>query len=158
MTGRFAVVLVLTVCSLGACAHQRSAPFIESEYAQYEGEGSSQICGQALIKTKAGKRILGRSPEMRLTPKTTYSTEWFTKGVVREQRLGETDKRTRKYNRTTKADSDGKFCFQNVPAGSYYLTGAITWDSGEEQVYGKTEVKEGQTVDVKMTRYVQSGT
>ena len=158
MTSRFAVIFVFTCVYLGACAHERSAPFIESEYAQYEGEGSSQICGQALIKTKGGVRIPGGLPEVQLTPKTTYSTEWFTEGIVHEHRLSDTDQRTRKYNRTTKADSDGKFCFHNIPAGSYYLTGAITWDAGEEQVYGKTEVKKGQTVDVKMTRYVQSGT
>ena len=157
MTVRLAIVLVFTFFYLGACAHQRSTQFIESEYAQFEGDGSSKICGQALIKTKAGVIIPGGLPEVQLTPKTTYSTEWFTEGVVHEQRLSDTDQRSMKYNRTTKADSDGKFCFRNIPAGSYYLTSAITWNDGEEQVYGRTEVKVGQTVDVKMTRYVQSG-
>ena len=158
MTVRFAMVFVFTLFYLGACAHQRSAPFIESEYAQYEGDGSSQICGKALIKSKAGVIIPGGLPEVRLTPNTTYSTEWFTEGVVHEQRLSDADQRAKKYNRTTKADSDGKFCFHNIPAGSYYLTSAITWEAGEEQVYGRTEVKKGQTVEVKMTRYVQAGT
>ena len=158
MTSRLAVLFVFTCVYLGACAHERSAPFIESEYAQYEGDGSSQICGQALIKTKAGVIIPGGLPQVQLTPKTTYSTEWFKEGVVQEQRMSDTDQRTMKYNRTTTADSDGKFCFHNIPAGSYYLTSAITWDAGEEQVYGRTEIKEGQTVNVKMTRYVQSGT
>ena len=143
---------------LGACVHQRTAPFIESEYASYEGDGSSTICGQVLLKTEAGIVVPGRLSEIQLTPKTTYSTEWFNKGIVDEQLLSDADFRTVKYNRKAKADLDGKFCFNNIPAGSYYLTSVIKWETGGAEVYGSTEVKDGQAVDVKVTRYLQDET
>ena len=154
MTTRLAFVLVFTLWALGGCVHQRMAPFIESEYAPYEGEGSSTICGQAILKTIGGALIPGRPSEVRLTPKTTYSTEWYRKGLVNEEKLSDVDQRTLKYTRMTKPDSDGQFCFNNIPAGSYYLTSEIQWEWGSEQVYGHTDVKNGQTVQIRLTRYL----
>ena len=130
MTARLIIVLLATLWVLGACVHQRIAPFIESEYAPYEGEGSSTICGQALLRTMAGATISGSPTEVQLTLRTTYSTEWYTKSLLKEQHLSEADRRTFQYTRTTKADSDGKFCFNNIPAGSYYLTSEIIWEAG----------------------------
>ena len=158
MTVRLAIVLVFMFFYLGACVHQSTAPFVESEYAPYEGDGSSTICGQILLKTVAGVIVPGRVTEIQLIPDTTYSAELFNRGVIHEQLVSNMGFPSLKYNRMTKADDDGKFCFNNIPAGSYYLTSVIIWEAGEAEVYGSTQVEDGKAVDVKVVRYLQDET
>jgi len=62
---------------------------------------------------------------------------------------------------TTIADAEGRFIFENVPPGRYYLTTVITWEipsyGSYTQMTGgvvckRIEVDNGERVDVILTR------
>lgn len=140
--------------------HQRTAKFIESEYAPYGDSGSSVITGQAFLKTRGGDVKFGAACMVYLNPVTTYSTEWFTYGIIKEMSLSKADPRTDKYHWETMADGFGYFEFKNLPAGEYYLACRILWEvPGKYNLettggyaYAITKVKPGETVKVVVTR------
>lgn len=149
--------------------YQRTAKFSETEYAPYGRSGGATIEGQAFAMTRGGdsKKCAGR--QVILHPATSYSTEWFEHAVLQEeivQPIG--DVRLGQYQRTTTSDADGRFVFENVPAGAYFVTCRVSWEvartvcmgrgcytTGDEQggtVYARVTVAEGARVRVVVTR------
>jgi hypothetical protein len=137
---------------------ERQAQFIESEYAPYAGEGTATICGQAVIQTQRGEFKYGAGNETYLNPVTSYSTEWYTVSVIGGRSLTKANRKVLAYNRATRADSEGKFCFENIPSGDYYLTCPVVWVYGANSAkmvsmaYAKITVKDGETVNAVLTR------
>lgn len=119
---RFAVValLVLAGCAPGMPIR---ANYVDAEYASYAGEGTGSISGRAFV-TVLGAVRFGAFRTVNLDPVTTYSTYWF-EGMVRTQgtrRYRPFDPRFVAHRRTTVADVEGRFRFENVPPGSYFVT------------------------------------
>lgn len=149
-------------CAAAPEIHNRTAPFIQSEYDPYENPGTSVITGQAFMKTRGGDVKYGAGCTVVLNPVTTYSTEWFRKAVIEGYSLSEPDPRGSKYHRQTIADGNGYFEFKNLPKGEYYLACSITWQYyagsllGNQTTggtaYAKTKVNESETVKVIVTR------
>jgi hypothetical protein len=137
---------------------ERQAQFVESEYAPYAGEGTARICGVAYIKTQRGEFKYGAGNETYLNPVTSYSTEWYTESVIGGRSLTKANPKVLAYNRATRADSDGRFCFKNIPSGDYYLTCPVVWVYGANSAtmggmaYAQVTVKDGETVNAVLTR------
>jgi hypothetical protein len=152
------VCLVSTSCA-GALV-ERQAQFVESEYAPYAGEGTARICGVAYIKTQRREFKYGAGNETYLNPVTSYSTEWYTESVIGGRSLTKANPKVLAYNRATRADSDGRFCFENVPSGDYYLTCPVEWVYGANSAiqggmaYAQVAVKDGETVNAVLTRRI----
>jgi len=154
--------ILLIACLLStSCAIplvERQAQFVESEYASYAGEGTARICGVAYIKTQRGEFKYGAENETYLNPVTSYSTEWYTVEVIGDRSLTKADPKVLAYNRATRADSDGRFCFENIPSGTYYLTCPVEWMYGANSAikggmaYAQVTVKDGETVNAVLTR------
>jgi len=148
--------LVSTSCATSLV--ERQAQFVESEYAPYAGEGTARICGVAYIKTQRGEFKYGAGNETYLNPVTSYSTEWYTESVIGGRSLTKANPKVLAYNRATRADSDGRFCFKNIPAGDYYLTCPVEWVYGANSAtmggmaYAQVTVKDGETVNAVLTR------
>jgi hypothetical protein len=148
--------LVSTSCAISLA--ERQAQFVESEYAPYAGAGTARICGLAYIKTQRGEFKYGAGNETYLNPVTSYSTEWYTVSVIGGRSLTKADPKVLAYNRAIRADSEGRFCFENIPSGDYYLACPVVWvygaDSGKivAMAYAQVTVKDGETVNAVLTR------
>lgn len=124
---------------------------MKAEYEPYSKIGTAEICGHALLRTPEGDPQLGAGATVYLKPVTTHSTEWFNTVVKGHKQLGPPDDRSLKYQKTIRADSKGKFCFQDLPAGEYYLACLISWEgsstngvSGGGYAYSTVTVGDGE--------------
>jgi len=124
------IFLLVFCCLVISCASpvvQRQAKFIESEFAPYDGEGTSIICGHAFLKTAQGNLKYGSGNTIMLFPVTTYTRESFHIQFLQGKTLSKSDPQVQPYLRKVRADADGRFCFENIPSGEYYLVTAIVW-------------------------------
>jgi len=155
---RILVLIFLAATTLIGCAPiERQARFIESEYTPYLGRGTSSIVGQAFLRTRGGDVKTAAGLPVVLTPVTSYSAEWFTQEVLMHRRLSEPDYRTEKYISAAIADAEGRFKFNFLQAGRYYLTCDIYWAISEDEWSGDTayavvELEPDDTVEVVVTR------
>ena len=133
--------VMLTICLVGlfvvqGCAmteikpQARQAIFIQSEYASYDIPGTSKITGQAFLKTRGGDVKYGAACQIHLNPVTSLSTEWFEKGVKEGILLKDlpSNHPAWKYHHVTMGDGEGRFEFENLPSGEYYLMCPIYWE------------------------------
>lgn len=162
------VVLALGLGWFCGCAlpspQPRRAVFDETEYAPYAGEGSCAIEGQAFLKTRAGDVKYGAGNDVWLNPVTTYSREWFERNVIGHEALEPADPRVERYARKTVADGEGRFRFEKLPPGEYYIACWIVWEYVEAGMntaflmptggaaHTQVKVREGETVKVVVTR------
>ncbi len=119
----FGLLLLLGSCGTPA----RKAPFLPEEFAPYAREGTGVIEGRAWlwlgkdeIRKAAGHTVI-------LKPVTTYTTEWIERGVKRGVNLGPPDPRAVAFVRKVKADREGRFRFDRLPPGSYYVACPVNY-------------------------------
>ena len=161
MTQRVLVLLnVLGIMLMMSCAktYDRQAEFIHEEYAPYAGEGTGRICGQAYLSVDNGKQHLASGDRVLLAPVTSYTEEAFKVKVMRGRKLVDPDPAAAKFEKHTKTDDEGRFCFTGLPAGEYYVVADIalptsTKEHRESQLaHAKASVKADENVYVLVTR------
>ncbi|HJU05845.1 MAG TPA: carboxypeptidase-like regulatory domain-containing protein [Nitrospiraceae bacterium] len=126
----FLVYGALPAMGLMACApvvQTRLATFNQAEYEPYGGEGTATISGEAFLRTRAGDIKKGAGNTVYLNPVTTYSTEWFERAVLGGEQLAAADEQAQAYERSAVTDSKGRFTFERLPPGEYYVACPITW-------------------------------
>lgn len=128
------MALLLGAALLSACVElippvsPRGVAFNEAEYQPYLGEGAGTIAGEACLWTRNGE--LMRVPErgVYLWPATAYVTEHLEREVLEGDVLWfAPDARLYKYRRETRSDKAGRFEFEKLPPGEYYLTCLFDW-------------------------------
>ena len=149
---------------LAGCAsvtpQERTAVYNPAELAPYSKPGTGKIVGQAFLKNLGGDVKYGAGNMVWLHPVTRLTTEWFTKHIVHGIPLLAGNPRTDDYRRQAIADAEGRFEFNGLPPGDYYLTCSITWgvptDIGVipagEIAYAKVTVRNGETAKAIVTR------
>lgn len=126
---------LLFAATLVGCANQQTRstvqriPFPANEYSQLAKEGSSTLRGQIFMKTRGGDIKFGAGQEIFLNPVTTYSNQWYEEIYLKGIPLSPMDDRQIAYVRTKVSDGNGRFEFKNIPAGEYYVSGVVTWES-----------------------------
>ncbi len=155
----FALALIfgLVGCATGSSRSVRQASFVEAEYAPYREKGTASISGQAFLRTRGGDVKLGAGLTVVMHPVTSYSTEWFERYVIRGKSIEDLDPRAASYVRETIADGEGRFRFNNLPAGEYYLSCYIRWFITATRIsggwaYGKASVASGEHAEAVVTR------
>jgi len=155
------LILMLTAMALVSCTAQplnRHAQFNQEEYTSYGGFGTGIISGEVFLTTQGSDVKKAAGNKVFLNPVTTYSTEWFERQIIGGQHLKEPDPRTFPYHHETVVDSDGKFAFENLPLGAYYLACELSWEGpGQKSVtvgwaYAKVHLKAGEHKKVVLTR------
>jgi outer membrane protein OmpA-like peptidoglycan-associated protein len=106
----------------------RVEEFNEAEYTKYLGEGTGTISGEACLWTKNGELVKVPERGVFLWPATKYVTEHLEREVLGGDPLWfAPDARIYHYRRETRSDKSGRFEFEKVPPGEYYLTCQIEW-------------------------------
>ena len=137
--------------------HTKKEEINEREYAPYRERGSARITGQVTMTTSAGTTLVGSACQVRLTPVTDDSTRYIQDVVLK----GGTTPWKEDADAVwwvTAADEEGRFAFEEVPAGSYYLTCPVAWrdpvDGSAKQriLWGETTVAGSDTANVSVSR------
>lgn len=160
---RATVVLTAGLCTalvvvLG-CTHRhlKKEEINEREYAAYRTRGEAVITGQVTMTTPSGTVLVGSACQVRLTPVTDDSTRYI-QDVVLQGGTKEWKEDADAVWWVTSADEDGRFKFEEVPSGSYYLTCPVAWrdsvDGSAKQriLWAETTVTGSDTVDVTVSR------
>ena len=120
---------------IAGCAPQQVKPTVQripfpaQEYEKLAKDGTSTVKGQIFMKTRGGDVKFGAGGEVLLNPVTSYSKQWFEEQYTRGNQLAAGDERQYLYIRKKVADGNGRFEFKNIPAGEYYVTGGVTWQT-----------------------------
>jgi hypothetical protein len=121
---------------------------------------TGKITGQAFLKTVGGDVKYGAGNTVALHPVTSLTTEWYDKAIVQGIPLVTGNPHTDDYRKLTTGDGEGRFEFDNLPAGDYYVTCAINWGVPSELgivptggiAYARVTVRNGETVKAVVTR------
>ena len=163
---KYPVITILFITLLTSCAVQRTnvgtvqrIPFPIAEYQNLSKEGTAKVTGQAFLKTRGGDVKKAAGNEVMLNPVTAYSNQWYQIAYLQNTPLSEPDPQYENHIITTVADTDGKFAFNNVPAGEYYLTTQVFWESatgyqGALQRHGDTITKKIKVLEGSIKSYI----
>jgi hypothetical protein len=146
------------VATLG-CTHRhlKKEEINEREYAAYRTRGSARITGQVTMTLSSGTVLVGSACQVRLTPVTTDSTRYI-QDVVLQGGTKEWKEDADAVWWVTTASEDGRFSFEEVPSGSYYLTCPVAWrdsvtGSAQQRIlWTETTVAGSDAVDVTVSR------
>jgi len=157
---RAAQTCVLLVCAavalVGACSSKKQERMNQREYAQYRTGGTATIVGQVTMTLSDGTVMNGSACQVRLMPITTATTSYI-QGTVMTGGTKDPKPAADALWWLEQADAEGRFKFEAVPAGSYYLTCPVAWrDPGgstkQRILWAETTVGDGQTVSVAVSR------
>jgi hypothetical protein len=130
--------------------------------------GDATILGSALIRQKGGGVVTCAGGQVVLIPATTYAIERMTRGFHPADSSGTSgfwafyegerpvpppDPEYVKLSRSSTCDASGKFQFDKVSPGLFYLVTSIRWDTGYGLPQGgylmkAVAVKPGETTTV----------
>jgi len=137
--GQIPATLVLSLeLALAGCnsAPAPTRPFDAAEAAFIRKEGAATIDGHAFLRDRTGQGNTRNAAGevVRLIPATAYARERFTQLYGASKFLPasnipkyEADPDYVAYTRTTKAESSGRFTFDHVAPGTYFVTTQLTW-------------------------------
>ena len=130
--------MALAAVLVSGCAHRAPPPsFVpvteasEAEYLPYSAAGMNVLTGQAFLTQKGGGvvKAAGRTVTLDPATETTGKNWWWQAGRKWATRTVQPNSPTaRSLRRTAVADADGKFTFEGLPAGAYYVRTEITWE------------------------------
>jgi hypothetical protein len=130
--------LLLGLAAAGCQGTQRppqSVAFSAQEAAFIKRPGQGVIVGHA-FRTRANGVVVNAAGEViRLIPATAYARERFTQlygsrkflPVANYPRNDMVDPAYSDHTRTVKSEANGRFAFEGVPPGTYYVTAQVVW-------------------------------
>jgi hypothetical protein len=139
-----------------------TSTFDASEAAFIEQAGTSTIHGQAFLKTVGGEVRYGAGNQIILIPQTAYARERIAKLYGQSKcnaggvKFDSDDPSYMRMVRQTKANGEGRFKFENIAAGSYFVVTQLTWGVPGQygvsttgcNLYEQVSVRPGETVEV----------
>jgi hypothetical protein len=146
--GPFLLVALVGCAANTAPGAPRQVAFDASEYAPYAGPGTGRVTGRILFRTENDEVKPGSGKQVILSPVTSYSTEWWRQEVVGGQRLQPADSRAVPFQRATAADGQGRFRFDSLPAGEYYLVSWSGRSSADQRVGERIRLRDGEQLEL----------
>lgn len=123
------VFFVLTACAV-ATPTPAPTPLVALDPATVAwagGPGTATVEGQAFLKTVGGDVKYGAGNTVYLIPNVPHTFDWFTRVTADMSTAPEINPAVNKVTRKTLASGDGRFKFENVPAGSYIVVTTVQW-------------------------------
>ena len=164
------ITLLFASCNTPSKVKIQRVPYNPEEFAKYQKEGTATITGQAFMKTQSGDVKYAAGNEVWLNPKTSMSDQWYNEAYLGndnhfnpEQELVGKGVDYKKYLEAftyTQADGEGRFKFEKVPAGKYYLVSKVVWKVPSQYGLHRTggyiarevTIKEGESHNFILTR------
>ena len=126
-----AVFVALALCG---CRSAPTAAFDPQAAEFINKQGVGTIEGHAFYRGETGKVVYAAGEHVFLLPVTTYSEQRFTqvygKGKYIQSKFmpwDDPDPQYKKYSRSTKAESNGRFTFERVAPGDYFVATSVSW-------------------------------
>jgi hypothetical protein len=116
--------------------------FDPAEAAYINETGNTTINGQGFQKRKDGVVVYAAGSDVALIPTSAYAINRVDQ-IFKEQKsvnINEvngkffevTEPEYVKYQKIVKADNKGRFTFNNVATGNYFIVTTITWNAGDK--------------------------
>lgn len=142
------LILAAAALALGACRSTpetvnvaTAAAFDPAEAAFIKKAGTTSIHGHAFWRDDKGGTINAAGEIIRLVPATKYARERFAALYKGQRSLPadqipkvDVDPQYADYTRTVRAESTGKFEFDNVAAGEYFVTAQVRYRDKDSYV------------------------
>ena len=141
---------ILAVCCavfLAGCqqsVQKVDTPFDAKAAGYIHKQGEGRIDGHAFLKRFNGKVTNAAGEYVWLVPATPYARERFTKLYGGRKFLAatsgvrmENDPVYAEYTRKTKAESNGRFTFEKVAPGAYFVATTVTWKDSEDSYFAR---------------------
>jgi len=155
---RYLAFLALLLSSCAILGVPRRVAFNEAEFAPYRGAGSGSVAGQ-LVTSSGGEVHIGSGVHVTLLPVTAYTKEMVDRIIGNGEILAPSDARLHPYVRIAKTDDGGRFVFDHVPPGEYFVTGLNEWYVGDDSQYQwaceRITVGKGQKVNIQVSKNLQ---
>jgi len=162
----FRFTIVLLILALVSCTTTREViqrvPYNELEYVHFKEAGTAKVTGQAFLRTSSGDVKYAAGSRVSLVPVTSISNQWYYQWYLVEDHinpekvLGIKDPRHQAIIRAKQADGDGRFTFENIPAGEYYIITYVKWMVNQNIVGGficnKVSIEDGKSHNFVITR------
>ncbi|MDX3808455.1 carboxypeptidase regulatory-like domain-containing protein [Bosea thiooxidans] len=136
---------VLAGAVMAGCVERKPATvaFSAEEAAFIKKGGTGVITGHAFRTKPSGVVVNAAGQVVRLIPATAFARERFANFYGKGKyvphaaypREDEVDPAYSEYTRTTKAESNGRFAFDKVAPGTYFLTTQVIW--GDEAAFSR---------------------
>ena len=120
------------------------------------GSGTGSVTGQAFLQRRDGMTVRAAGRIVTLDPATSYGRVWWNRPVraVREYFDIPPSPAFLQARRCVRADADGNFRFEKLPAGGYFVQVSVTWQPGDRVAGGmvgrEVAVQDGQAVLVAL--------
>lgn len=153
---------IVLALALSGCVERKPATvaFSVEEASFIRKTGTTTITGHAFRTKPSGVVVNAAGQLVRLVPATAYARERFahfygTRKFVPHRdypRDDNPDPAYGEYTRTTKAESNGRFVFEKVAPGDYFVTTQVIW--GDEDALSREggSVYDSVTVTGKETQ------
>ena len=142
-----------------------TAPFSAAEAAFINERGSSVINAEAFLKRRDGQVVTCAGEPAYLVPVTRYATERITaiygspNGGYRPALGANYSAGSAEYetmSREVRCDSEGRFTFDNVAEGTYYVITSVLWQVSEYYYEGgslaqKIRIEDGRIIDIVLS-------
>lgn len=118
----------IAVSLLASCVsyYTPTAEYDPAEYLPYQTDGEGVIEGQLYVTIDAGEVILGGNREVTLKPATSYSSEWFEMTAKKGRKPGRRHElQGEECTWVALTTPEGRFRFEGLPPGRYYLAGEV---------------------------------
>ncbi len=163
------MIAAIAVVALAGClriAVQTTQQYDAAQGAFIHEKGTGAIHGQAFLQKANGGVIYAAGRNILLVPATPYVAERFVKmygdrtyrDILRPTLVfDETDKDSLNDRRVVRADPRGRFSFDELAAGRYFIETAIVWQEGDlpagGRFYDLVEVEEGKVVEIMLSGF-----
>lgn len=127
----FSVLLAIITVFATACTKQVIIPSIPVDYQEAEKQmeqGKFSISGQAFLRQKNGGVVYAGGERVLLLPATKYLIEYRKLNPIRDIENTKAFSGFLKYGKETVADGIGKFEFEKLKPGNYYLQTKVNWE------------------------------
>jgi hypothetical protein len=156
MKGPFFAAFIGAFLLFGCVREERpvTTQFTSAEHEPYLKEGTAVVTGQAFLRQQGGAVVRCSGEPVLIFPATPFFNEVFSiwRAGQRPKLDFSLDPRMQKIARKGTCDADGKFKFEKLPNGKWYVMTQVRWMAGSNpqggELVGEVTTQQKSTSDV----------